>query len=66
FIPEIMSIQHSPPARQTRSQSKSQAVLTSTPRAPLDGTPAVSQLRTRMEGAAQSRKEGRGKQRSSS
>ncbi|MBW0590260.1 hypothetical protein O181_129975, partial [Austropuccinia psidii MF-1] len=36
-----MPIQHSPPARQTRSQ----AILTPTPRAPLDGTPAVSQLR---------------------
>ncbi|MBW0568741.1 hypothetical protein O181_108456 [Austropuccinia psidii MF-1] len=36
-----MPIQHSPPARQTRSQ----AVLPPTPRAPLDGTPAVPQLR---------------------
>ncbi|MBW0576660.1 hypothetical protein O181_116375 [Austropuccinia psidii MF-1] len=61
-----MPIQHSPPARQTRSQVRAQAVLTPTPRAPLDGTPAVPQLRTQldrgphMEGAAPSRKEGRG------
>ncbi|MBW0587703.1 hypothetical protein O181_127418 [Austropuccinia psidii MF-1] len=40
-----MAIQHSPPARQTRSQARTQAVLTPTPRAPLDGTPAVPQLR---------------------
>ncbi|MBW0581576.1 hypothetical protein O181_121291 [Austropuccinia psidii MF-1] len=33
-----MPIQHSPPARQTRSQARTQAVLTPTPRAPLDGT----------------------------
>ncbi|MBW0532830.1 hypothetical protein O181_072545 [Austropuccinia psidii MF-1] len=61
-----MPIQHSLPARQTRSQANSQAVLTPTPRAPLDGTPAVPQLRIQldrgpcMEGAAPSRKEGRG------
>ncbi|MBW0460520.1 hypothetical protein O181_000235 [Austropuccinia psidii MF-1] len=67
-----MPIQHSPPARQTRSQARSQAVLTPTPRAPLDGTPAVPQLRAqldrgpRMEGAAPSRKEGRGPRRSNS
>ncbi|MBW0589095.1 hypothetical protein O181_128810 [Austropuccinia psidii MF-1] len=35
-----MPIQHSPPARKTRSQARTQAVLTPTPRAPLDGTPA--------------------------
>ncbi|MBW0521575.1 hypothetical protein O181_061290 [Austropuccinia psidii MF-1] len=63
-----MPIQHSPPARQTRTQ----AVLTPTPRAPLDGTPAVPQLRAQldrrpiMEGAAPSRKKGRGPRRSSS
>ncbi|MBW0494858.1 hypothetical protein O181_034573 [Austropuccinia psidii MF-1] len=34
-----MLIQHSPPARQTRSQARTQAVLTPTPRAPLDSTP---------------------------
>ncbi|MBW0564440.1 hypothetical protein O181_104155 [Austropuccinia psidii MF-1] len=61
-----MPIQHSPPARQTRSQARTQAVLTPTPRAPLDGTPAVSQLRAHLgrgpnvEGAALSRKEGGG------
>ncbi|MBW0534448.1 hypothetical protein O181_074163 [Austropuccinia psidii MF-1] len=37
-----MLIQHSPPARQTRSQARTQAVLTQTPRAPLDGTPEVA------------------------
>ncbi|MBW0520827.1 hypothetical protein O181_060542 [Austropuccinia psidii MF-1] len=45
-----MPIQHLPPARQTRSQARTQAVLTLTLRAPLDGTPA----------------EGRGPRRSSS
>ncbi|MBW0511897.1 hypothetical protein O181_051612 [Austropuccinia psidii MF-1] len=40
-----MPIQHSPPARQTRSQARDQAILTPTPRAPLDSTPAVPQLR---------------------
>ncbi|MBW0570295.1 hypothetical protein O181_110010 [Austropuccinia psidii MF-1] len=35
-----MPVQHSPPARQTRSQARAQASLTQTPRAPLDGTPA--------------------------
>ncbi|MBW0505209.1 hypothetical protein O181_044924 [Austropuccinia psidii MF-1] len=53
-----MPVQHSPPARQTISQARAQAVLTPTPRAPLDGTPAVPQLRAQldrgphMEGAA--------------
>ncbi|MBW0593406.1 hypothetical protein O181_133121 [Austropuccinia psidii MF-1] len=67
-----MPLQHSPPARQTRSQARTQAVLTPTPRAPLDGTPAVSQLRAKLdrgpilEGDAPSRKEGRGPRRSSS
>ncbi|MBW0479986.1 hypothetical protein O181_019701 [Austropuccinia psidii MF-1] len=40
-----MPIQHSPPERQNRSQARAQAVLTPTPRAPLDGTPAAPQLR---------------------
>ncbi|MBW0581112.1 hypothetical protein O181_120827 [Austropuccinia psidii MF-1] len=67
-----MPIQHSPPARQTRSQARTQAVLTPTPRAPLDGTPAVSQLRAKLdrgpilEGAAPFMKEGRMPRRSSS
>ncbi|MBW0575148.1 hypothetical protein O181_114863 [Austropuccinia psidii MF-1] len=67
-----MPIQHSPAARQTRSQVRTQAVLTPRPRAPVDGTPAVPQLRAqldrgpRMEGAAPSRKEGRGPRRSNS
>ncbi|MBW0587619.1 hypothetical protein O181_127334 [Austropuccinia psidii MF-1] len=63
-----MPLQHSPPARQTRSQ----AVLTPTPRAPLDGTPAVPPLKSQLdrglikEGAAPSRKEGRVPKRSKS
>ncbi|MBW0482192.1 hypothetical protein O181_021907 [Austropuccinia psidii MF-1] len=66
-----MPIQHSPRARQTRSQARTQAVLTPNTRAPLDGTPAVPQLRANLdrgpilEGEATSRKEGRGPRRSS-
>ncbi|MBW0476244.1 hypothetical protein O181_015959 [Austropuccinia psidii MF-1] len=65
-----MPIKHSPPARQTRSQARAQAVLTPNPRAPLDGTPEIPQLRaqldrgTCMEGAAPYRKEERGPRRS--
>ncbi|MBW0574545.1 hypothetical protein O181_114260 [Austropuccinia psidii MF-1] len=61
-----MPTQHSPPARQTRSQPRTEAVLTPTQRAPLDGSIVVSQLRAKLdrgpilEGAAPSRKEGRG------
>ncbi|MBW0559868.1 hypothetical protein O181_099583 [Austropuccinia psidii MF-1] len=60
-----MPVQHSPPARQTRSHTRAQAVLTPTPRAPLDSTPEVPQLRAQLDqgphtkGAAPSRKEGR-------
>ncbi|MBW0555666.1 hypothetical protein O181_095381 [Austropuccinia psidii MF-1] len=67
-----MPIQHSPPAIQTISQARTEAVLTPTTRAPLDGTPAVPQLRAQldrgphMEGEVPSRKEGRGPRRSSS
>ncbi|MBW0589475.1 hypothetical protein O181_129190 [Austropuccinia psidii MF-1] len=67
-----MPIQHSPPARQTRAHARTQAVLTPTPRAHLDSTPAVPQLEAQldrgpiMEGEAPSRKEGRGPRRSSS
>ncbi|MBW0491866.1 hypothetical protein O181_031581 [Austropuccinia psidii MF-1] len=67
-----MPIQHSPPARQTRSQARYRAVLTETQRAPLDGTPAVPKLRAHlekgplMEGEAPYRKEGRGPRRLSS
>ncbi|MBW0579879.1 hypothetical protein O181_119594, partial [Austropuccinia psidii MF-1] len=56
----------------TGFQDRAQAVLTPTPRAPLDGTPAVPQLRAqlnrepRMEGAAPSIQEGRGPRRSNS
>ncbi|MBW0460361.1 hypothetical protein O181_000076 [Austropuccinia psidii MF-1] len=67
-----MPVQHSPPERQTRAQDRAQAVLTPTPRAPLDGTPEAPQLRAQldrgliMEGAAPSRKEVRGPRRSNS
>ncbi|MBW0593898.1 hypothetical protein O181_133613 [Austropuccinia psidii MF-1] len=44
-----MPVQHSPPAKQTRSQARAQTVLTLTTRAPLDGTPAVPQLRAKLE-----------------
>ncbi|MBW0588932.1 hypothetical protein O181_128647 [Austropuccinia psidii MF-1] len=65
-----MPVQNSPPATQKISQARAQAVLTPTPRAPLDGTPAVTQLRAQLdrgptlEGATPSRKEGRGARRS--
>ncbi|MBW0576518.1 hypothetical protein O181_116233 [Austropuccinia psidii MF-1] len=60
-----MPLQNSPPERQTRSQARAQAVLTPTPRAPLDQTPEVPPLKPQLdrgpikEGAAPSRKEGR-------
>ncbi|MBW0551661.1 hypothetical protein O181_091376 [Austropuccinia psidii MF-1] len=66
-----MPVQHSPPARQTRSQARAQAVLTATQRAPFYRPPEVPQLRAQldrgphMEGVAPSRKEGRGPRRSS-
>ncbi|MBW0583264.1 hypothetical protein O181_122979 [Austropuccinia psidii MF-1] len=65
-----MPVLHSTPGRSTRSQARAQSVLTPTPKAPLDGTPAVPQLRAqldrgpRMERAAPSRKKGRGPRRS--
>ncbi|MBW0504986.1 hypothetical protein O181_044701 [Austropuccinia psidii MF-1] len=40
-----MPVIYSPPARKTRSQARAQAVFTQTRRAPLDSTPAVTQLR---------------------
>ncbi|MBW0567014.1 hypothetical protein O181_106729 [Austropuccinia psidii MF-1] len=40
-----MPLQNSPPARQTRSQARAQAVLTPTPRALTDRTPAVPPLK---------------------
>ncbi|MBW0568002.1 hypothetical protein O181_107717 [Austropuccinia psidii MF-1] len=53
--------------KQTRSYARTQAVLTPTPRAPLDGTPAVSKLKAKLDqGAAPSRTEGRVPRRSSS
>ncbi|MBW0567351.1 hypothetical protein O181_107066 [Austropuccinia psidii MF-1] len=65
-----MPVQHSSPARKTRSQARAQAVLTPTPSSPLDRTPAVPQLRAQLErrpileGAAPSIQEGRGPRRS--
>ncbi|MBW0490069.1 hypothetical protein O181_029784 [Austropuccinia psidii MF-1] len=44
-----MLVQHSPPARQTGSQARARAVLTSMPRAPLDGSPAVPKLSTHLD-----------------
>ncbi|MBW0537288.1 hypothetical protein O181_077003 [Austropuccinia psidii MF-1] len=44
-----MPVQHSPPERQKISQARAQAVLTPTRRAPLDGTPAVPQLRAQLD-----------------
>ncbi|MBW0482412.1 hypothetical protein O181_022127 [Austropuccinia psidii MF-1] len=67
-----MPLQHSPPERQKRSQAQAQAVLTPTPRAPLDGIPEVRPLKAQLdrgpikEGAAPSRKEGRVPRRSNS
>ncbi|MBW0507735.1 hypothetical protein O181_047450 [Austropuccinia psidii MF-1] len=66
-----MPVQSPPSVRQKRSQARAQVVLTPTPRAPLDGTPVVPQLRAHLdrgqnlEGAAPSRKEGRVPRRSS-
>ncbi|MBW0548936.1 hypothetical protein O181_088651 [Austropuccinia psidii MF-1] len=57
-----MPVEHSPPERQTRAQARAQAALTPTPRVPLDGTPAVPQLRAqldrgpRMEGRKRAKK----------
>ncbi|MBW0484144.1 hypothetical protein O181_023859 [Austropuccinia psidii MF-1] len=53
-----MPYQHSPPEQKTRSQPRAQAVLTPTPRAPLDGTPAVPQLRAQF-GRSSTFQEGR-------
>ncbi|MBW0489634.1 hypothetical protein O181_029349 [Austropuccinia psidii MF-1] len=44
-----MPIQHSPPARKTRSQARTQAVLNPTPRASIFGTPGVPQLRAHLD-----------------
>ncbi|MBW0584542.1 hypothetical protein O181_124257 [Austropuccinia psidii MF-1] len=44
-----MPIKHSPPARQTRSEARTQAILTPTARAPLDGTPEVPQLQAQFD-----------------
>ncbi|MBW0495437.1 hypothetical protein O181_035152 [Austropuccinia psidii MF-1] len=61
-----MHIQHSPIARYTRSQARAQAVLTPTPRAPLDGTPKAPQLRAQFGRSSTIKGEGRGPRRSNS
>ncbi|MBW0531950.1 hypothetical protein O181_071665 [Austropuccinia psidii MF-1] len=53
-----MPVEHSPPARKTRSQARAQAALTPTPRVPLDGTPAVPPLRA-LHGRSSTIQEGR-------
>ncbi|MBW0571896.1 hypothetical protein O181_111611 [Austropuccinia psidii MF-1] len=66
-----MSVQHSPPAKNTRSQ-RNPAVLTPTARVPLDRIPSVHQLRAKldrgspMEGEAPSRRGGMKSRRSRS
>ncbi|MBW0497109.1 hypothetical protein O181_036824 [Austropuccinia psidii MF-1] len=66
-----MPVQHSPPAKNTRSQ-RNPAVLTPTARVPLDRTPSVHQLSANldrgppMEGAAPSRRGGMKSRRSRS
>ncbi|MBW0583498.1 hypothetical protein O181_123213 [Austropuccinia psidii MF-1] len=66
-----MPVQHSPPAKNTRSQ-RNKAVLTPTARVPLDCTPSVHQLSANldrgppMEGAAPSRRGGMKSRRSRS
>ncbi|MBW0592856.1 hypothetical protein O181_132571 [Austropuccinia psidii MF-1] len=57
-----MPVEHSPPARQTRSPARAQAALTPTPRVPLDGTPAVPQQRAQLDRGPHM--EGRGPRRS--
>ncbi|MBW0463005.1 hypothetical protein O181_002720 [Austropuccinia psidii MF-1] len=44
-----MPVQQSPPAGKASSQARAQAVLTPTPKAPLDGTPEVPQLRAHLD-----------------
>ncbi|MBW0538473.1 hypothetical protein O181_078188 [Austropuccinia psidii MF-1] len=44
-----MPVKHSSPARKTRFQARTQAILTPTPRAPLDGTTAAPQLRAQLD-----------------
>ncbi|MBW0460527.1 hypothetical protein O181_000242 [Austropuccinia psidii MF-1] len=62
----ISPFQHSHNERQTRPRARAQAVLTPTPRVPLEGTPEASQQRAHIdrgpfkEGVAPSRKEGMG------
>ncbi|MBW0555496.1 hypothetical protein O181_095211 [Austropuccinia psidii MF-1] len=66
-----MPVQHSPPAKNTRSQ-RNPAVLTPTERVPLNCTPSVHQLSKNldrgppMEGAAPSRRGGMKSRRSRS
>ncbi|MBW0489221.1 hypothetical protein O181_028936 [Austropuccinia psidii MF-1] len=67
-----MPVKNSHPARQKRSQARTEAILTPTLRAPLDDTPEAPQLRAKLdkgphlEGEEPSIQEGRGPRRSSS
>ncbi|MBW0463263.1 hypothetical protein O181_002978 [Austropuccinia psidii MF-1] len=67
-----MPLQHSNPERKTKSQERTQAVFTPTPRVPLYGTPEVPQLKAHLDrgpviqGAEPSIQERRGPRRSSS
>ncbi|MBW0492623.1 hypothetical protein O181_032338 [Austropuccinia psidii MF-1] len=54
-----MPIQHSPPARQTISQDRTQAVITPTSRASLEGSPEVPQLRAPLYRRSSTIQEGR-------
>ncbi|MBW0588959.1 hypothetical protein O181_128674 [Austropuccinia psidii MF-1] len=45
----MIPVQYSPPARQTRSHTRAQVVLTPAPRAPLTGNPAAPQLRAHLD-----------------
>ncbi|MBW0578322.1 hypothetical protein O181_118037 [Austropuccinia psidii MF-1] len=71
LISSIIPVRHSPPAKNTRSQSNP-AVLTPTERVPIGGTPSVHQLSADlnrgppMEGAAPFRRGGMKSRRSRS
>ncbi|MBW0524130.1 hypothetical protein O181_063845 [Austropuccinia psidii MF-1] len=45
----MIPVQNSPPERNTRSQTRTSAVITQKPRAPLDGTPEVPHLRAHLD-----------------
>ncbi|MBW0481274.1 hypothetical protein O181_020989 [Austropuccinia psidii MF-1] len=55
-----MLIQHEPPTRHTRPQARAQSVQTPIPRAPLDGTPVVPQLRAHLDSISRTTLKGLG------